>query len=244
MDIKKIEIVLCDDHMQLIDQLEIYLEEYLRERHVEYHIHKFLTPSEAFEYMNHEVVHILFMDLEFGKEEEDGMLWTKKIHDAFPGTLVLILTAYEYRYKEGYRARAFRFMTKPLMRQEFEENMDDCLQELDMLQAIWIKQKNINIQITVKDILYIKAYVGESELHTKEKLYYSEESLSQWEIRLQEKHFFRIHKSYLINMAQVTDIVPNRHEIVLGQEVRLPVSRRKWTEFQSCYIRYDVSRNS
>lgn len=244
MSTKMIEIALCDDHWQIIDQLGAYLEEYLQQRSLKYHIHKFLTPSEAYKYMNHEVVHILFMDLEFGKEDEDGVLWTKKIHEAFPSTMVLILTAYEYRYKEGYRARAFRFMTKPLIRQEFEENMDDCLRELDGLQTIWLKQKNINIQITVKDILYIKAYVGESEIHTKERLYYSEESLSQWEMQLQENHFFRIHKSYLINMAQVTDIIANHHEIVLGGDVRLPVSRRRWTEFQNHYMRYDVSRNS
>lgn len=243
MSTMKIQIALCDDQLQTIDQLEHYLTKYFDGHGPAFQIHKFSAPSDLFEYMGRAVVNIVFMDLEYGSEKEDGVLWTKRIHDAFPGTLVMILTAYEQRYKEGYWARAFRFMTKPPIWKEFEENMDDCLGELGGLRSIRIRQKSTDLQIAVKDILYIEAYVGESAIHTRDKVYNSDESLLQWEERLLDNHFFRIHKSYLVNMSHVTDILSNQHEVILDQTVRLPVSRRKWTEFQSSFMRYDVSKN-
>ena len=65
----------------------------------------------------------------------------KKIHEEYPDTITLIYTAYEERYKEGYRARAFGFMTKPLTYKEFKYNMDDCISELSDTKKIFINKK-------------------------------------------------------------------------------------------------------
>lgn len=240
----KIQLALCDDNVTTMKNLEHFIKSYFDEQHTEYVIHQFLTPSDVFKYMNKAKIHILFMDLEFGKEKEDGMLWTKKIIDSFPGTLVLILTAYENRYKEGYRAKAFRFMTKPLILQEFRENLDDCLDELGRTHMLQIKQNHVVVSLAVKDIVYIEAFIGGSSIHTHSgKIYYSENSLLYFEQQLAKDSFFRIHKSYLIHLTHVTDIFTGKHEVMLSKSIRLPVSRRKWTDFQSSYIRFDVSQN-
>ncbi len=88
----------------------------------------------------------------------------------------------------------------------------------------------------------MEAYLGESKIYTGEKMYYSEESLLQWEKKLLGTHFFRIHKSFLINLSHVTEIISSRHEVVLDGKIRLSVARRRWTEFQKRFMRYDVSK--
>lgn len=236
-----LNIVLCDDKPETVMPLEVELRRYLEKQDIGYQISKYRFPSEAFEAMKSDAVHILFMDLEFGEREEDGILWIKKIHEEYPETLVLILTAYENRYKEGYRVRAFRFMTKPVIRQELEDNLKDCFLELGELHTISLRQKNMMFTLPVQDVIYMEAYLGESKLYTAEKVFYSEESLLQWEKKLVGSHFFRIHKSYLINLSHVTEIVSSRHEVILDGKIRLSVSRRKWTEFQKRYMQYDVA---
>lgn len=237
-----LNIVLCDDKPETVKPLEEALRGVLEKQEMGYRIMKYCFPSEAYEAMKSETVHILFMDLEFGEREEDGILWIKKIHEEYPDTLVLILTAYENRYKEGYRVRAFRFMTKPIIRQELEDNLKDCLLELRELHTISIRQKNMLCALPVQNVIYMEAYLGESKLYTTEKVFYSEESLLQWEKKLAGSHFFRIHKSHLINLSHVTEIISSKHEVILDNKIRLSVSRRKWTEFQKRYMRYDVNR--
>lgn len=238
-----VEIAFCDDHLADRNQLKKELQEYFTQKHMDYTLHTFTTPRDVFDYMERHPIHILFMDLEFGSIGEDGIHWTKIINNTFPNTLVLILTAYEQRYKEGYRARAFRFMTKPLLAKELEENLDDCIKELDELSTVAIHQKSTELLLPAKNIIYLEAYIGGSTLHmTGEKFYHSEENLTWWEHQLQSPPFFRIHKSYLVNMAHITDILPARHAVLIGTSLRLPVSRRKWTEFQRSFMRYDVGK--
>ena len=240
-----IEIAFCDDYQADAGGLEKGLQEYFARKNVEYAFHTFTTPSGAFHYMEQHPIHILFMDLEFGNDKEDGIHWTRIINDTFPNTLVLILTAHEHRYKEGYRARAFRFMTKPLLAKELEENLDDCMMELEAFSTIAVRQKNTELLLPANSIVYLEAYIGGSTLHlTGDKLYHCEENLTWWAEQLQSPPFFRIHKSYLVNMAHITDILPNHHTVLIDSFLRLPVSRRKWTEFQRSFIRYDVGKIS
>ena len=243
MNNSSIEIAFCDDLPTDLARLKEMLQVYFAKRNITYTFHTFAAPSEVFHYMEQHPLHILFMDLEFGNNGEDGICWTMQIKQTFPNTLVLILTAHEQRYKEGYRARAFRFMTKPLSTRELEENLDDCMKELDELSTITIHQKSTSLLLSTQNIIYLEAYIGGSTLHlTGEKFYHCEENLRDWEQRLPNPPFFRIHKSYLVNMAHIRDILTNRHAILIGDSLRLPVSRRKWTEFQRSFIHYDVER--
>lgn len=235
-----IEIAICDDHPQAVDNIQTNLKNYFIKNKKTYHITAFSFPSTLFSYMCQHPVHIVFMDLEFCIKEEDGILWSKKIHDAFPNTLVLILTAYETRYKEGYIARAYRFMTKPLILQEFEENMDDCLDELLSLKTIDIVRHNVTHSILLKDILYLEAYAGGVAIYTCKNTFYCDESLLHWEETLPASLFFRCHKKYLVSLSHVEKL--ENHFVLLDNKEKLPVSRRKWTAFQTCFIKFNARR--
>ena len=96
-----IRIAICDDIKSTTANLEELLQTYTTEKSLNMELLNFTTPSTLYDYMTKESIDIIFMDLDFGKEHEDGILWATKIHKYFPKTLVLILTAYENRYKEG-----------------------------------------------------------------------------------------------------------------------------------------------
>ena len=233
-----IEIAICDNQPEAVGNIQTSLKDYFQNRNKTYHIVTFSLPSALFAYMVQHPIHIVFMDLEFCDKDEDGILWSKKIHTAFPDTLVLILTAYENRYKEGYHARAFRFMTKPLIWEEFEENMDDCLEELLSLKTIDLVRQNRTYRITLKDILYLEAYAGGIAIHTYNNTFYCDESLLHWEQQLPDTLFFRCHKKYLVSLSHIESL--EGHYALLDNGKKLPISRRKWTAFQTCYIKFNV----
>lgn len=232
------KIVLCDDQKIVSEELGTLIQKFSEENHIQNEFSYFARPSELFEYMQKEVVELVFMDLEFCDEAEDGIHWLKKIKTYFPRTVVIILTAYENRYKEGYEARAFRFMTKPIEEKELFEYLHVSMEELQLTTGISLKRRGIPHNILIRDICYLSAQSGGSELWTRTDMYCCEESLLQWEQRLPMAIFFRCHSKYLVNL---THVIKFEHQVLtLVNGEKIPVSRRRWKAFQLAYMKFDT----
>ena len=234
-----LHIAICDDKKNTIQDMEEHISSFMKEQKLDAKIEYFSAPSILYHHMDKESFDIIFMDLNFGTAQEDGILWSKKIHDRFPKTLILILTAYEDRYKEGYVAKAFRFMTKPFSKEELYENLSACIEELNLYTSILFLRRGMTHKIAILDILYFAAHFGGSELKTTDSSYLCEESLIQWEEKTSSNIFFRCHKKYLVNLNAI-DFIKN-HMITLKNGEILPVSRRKWTQLKSTFIRFDIT---
>ncbi|MBO5166286.1 MAG: response regulator transcription factor [Lachnospiraceae bacterium] len=232
------KIILCDDEKIIFEQMNILLEKFSIENHIKNDFLYFAKPSELFDYMQTNEADIIFMDLEFGDGAEDGIRWIKNIKKHFPRTVVIILTAYEKRYKEGYEARAFRFMTKPIREDELFAYLHVSMEELQFTKSISLMRRGIPHDILIRDICYLSAQSGGSELWTRTDVYYCEESLLQWEHRLPMDSFFRCHSKYLVNMAHI--IKCERQILTLVNGEKIPVSRRRWKAFQLAYMKFDT----
>lgn len=233
-----LQIAICDDEKNTVAGLEKQLKCYADKRKMDINIKYFITPVLLYDYIKKENVDIIFMDLEFGSEDNDGILWSKKIHKEFPQTILMILTAYEKRYKEGYEAKAFRFMTKDFDYYELSSNMDACIEELNLYKTIVISSMGNMFKIPINEILYFSAQSGGSVVKTQESEYYCDENLKQWEMKVSQNMFFRCHKKYLVNLNSVIRI--KNHTVVLINNDELPVSRRKWTLLKEAYIKFDI----
>lgn len=232
------KIVLCDDHNNIAEELRLLIRKFDTKQQIHSEFRFFCKPSELFQYMQKEPVDIIFMDLEFGDASEDGIVWLKKIRKYFPQVIVIILTAYERRYKEGFETRAFRFMTKPIMEKELFEYLYMSMEELELTESISLMRRGIPHNILIKDICYLAAQSGGSELWTRDDMFLCEESLLQWEKRLASPAFFRCHSKYLVNLAYVTAFENQILTLINGEKI--PVSRRRWKAFQLALMKYDT----
>ena len=81
----------------------------------------------------------------------------------------------------------------------------------------------------------LKAEGRYSLLSIKKEEFFSDKSISEWEQELGELDFFRVHKSYIVNLEyidQIGDI------LVLKNGVQIPVARRRKKEFEEKYKEY------
>lgn len=231
-------IAFCDDQNIITEKLSKLILEWNKEQHLNDTFTSFPTPSKLYQYMLKNQVDVILMDLEFSNTKEDGIDWSKKLSKQFPHTLILILTAYESRYKEGYVARAFRFMTKPIQKEELFENLHACREELKLTKTISLLRYGIPQEIPLKEIFYLSAQSGGSEIWTRSNMFSSEKSLLQWEHLLPSTAFFRCHKKYMVNLLHIEKFESRVLTLVNGEKI--PISRRKWKEFQIAYMKYDV----
>ncbi len=236
-------IAICDDEKILCDLLTTQIKAQLEPLQISHRISVFKTPSALYDAMQKDsnVLDLIFMDLEFNNPIEDGITWAKKIHDTHPDPLLIILTSYEERYKEGYIARAFRFMTKPINDHELKENLSAAIEQLQIEQRICITVNGKTRKISERQILYMAAQSGGSDVHTAKNIYFKEGSLLYWETILSSRSFFRIHKKYLVNLHYVKEIT--NHTVVLTNNEKLPVSRRKWTALRLAYMKFDIQEH-
>ena len=129
-------------------------------------------------------------------------------------------------------------MTKPINDKELFEYLTVSMEELQLRKGVTVIRRGIEHTILLQDILYISAQSGGTELWTRTDLFLRNESLLQWEQMLPDNIFFRCHNKYLVNMSHIINFENQMIELVNGEKV--PVSRRRWKEFQLAYMKYDT----
>lgn len=66
--------------------------------------------------------------------------------------------------------------------------------------------------------------------------YNSENGIDFWDSKLAAPSFFRVHKSYIVNVHYATDY--SRATIVLCGEYEIPVAYRRQAEFRHFFLNY------
>lgn len=92
------------------------------------------------------------------------------------------------------------------------------------------------------DIIYIETEKRACRIHTKKQDYIQNESLNYYELRLGACRFFRIHKSFLINLDYVAEMVPgynNGYSLKMKhfEKTPLPIGRTQLKEFRQLFGR-------
>ncbi|WP_458121823.1 LytR/AlgR family response regulator transcription factor [Paenibacillus sp. Z6-24] len=100
--------------------------------------------------------------------------------------------------------------------------------------SLW---KNDKIQvISVDDVYYASASEKVTHVYTRRDEYTVSASISDFQATLPEEYFFRCHRSYIVNISKIREIVPwfnNTYLLRLHDlEYEVPVSRSKAKEFR------------
>ena len=100
------------------------------------------------------------------------------------------------------------------------------------IERIPVEKAGRTLLIPAAEILYIEAQDDYSRVYTPEGRYLSALSLTTLEERLEALSFFRVHRSYLVNLARVREVLPMYGGMLvlrLSDEpgTQIPVSRRR-----------------
>jgi DNA-binding LytR/AlgR family response regulator len=154
---------------------------------------------------------------------------------------VILTTAFSDYALEGYDLNIVDYLLKPFSFQRFVKAVSKVKEsgskEKTSLpdKSIFIKSGYEYIKLDIKEILFIKSDMDYTEIHVSEKYHVSSESLTNWEKRLQDDLFTRIHKSYLVNISKIKKISGNR--ILLETDKELPLGRAYKEAFMQKYIK-------
>jgi DNA-binding LytR/AlgR family response regulator len=102
------------------------------------------------------------------------------------------------------------------------------------MERVPVEKSGRTLLIPAADILYVEAQDDYSRVHTAQGRYLCALSLSTLESRLEPLEFFRVHRSYLVCLARVREVLPMYGGMLvlrLADEAgtQIPVSRRRAT---------------
>ncbi|MGC4037453.1 MAG: LytTR family transcriptional regulator DNA-binding domain-containing protein [Chitinophagaceae bacterium] len=161
---------------------------------------------------------------------------------------VIFATAFDDYAIKAFEAHAIDYLLKPFNQERFdkaiqkwsdqnntkqtEKNTQDLLETAShspsQSQRIVVKSGSKIKIIPVHDVLYLEAADDYVKIHTKEGYFLKNKTMSHFEQVLDPQQFVRSHRSYIVNVQQITRIDPyekDNHVAVLKAGTQIPVSR-------------------
>ena len=225
-------VALCDDEEVTHMIVEKYLEEWAREYGETYELHHFFSGEEVLE--AEPCWDILFLDIRM--PGIDGIETAHRLNQEDRQYKIVIITCIEEVFKEAFRIGAYRFVTKPICTEEIWEALSAVRASLLEKKEVIVFRDKKKYSICQKDIFYISGKGSETEVYTKAYSFRSDLSLNGWEKQLDEKMFFRCHRSYIVNLSKIKEIDEKIH-LLDGEMILL--SRRRRRKIEERFSEYE-----
>jgi two-component system LytT family response regulator len=190
---------------------------------------------------------LIFLDIQMPKINGFEML---ELIDEPPA--VIFTTAFDEYAMKAFEAHAIDYLLKPFNKDRFDKAVKKWLQQRYAGQAtsaaltqevrpgeersrVVVKEgSNIRI-VPVGEILYMEAYDDYVKIFTAKEMFLKKKTMSFYEQSLDSSQFIRVHRSYLIQLAQITRIEPlekDSHVALLKNGVRIPLSKTGYTKLK------------
>lgn len=179
---------------------------------------------------------VVFLDVEMPRM--NGMQVAKVLSELKSVPLIVFATAYTDFAAEAFRYEAVNYVLKPFEEEQMKEtvqrletklgaNMDADIEKPTGKLAVDVEGEIFYIEPS--DILYIVRDDKVTKLITKDNQFETKMPLKDLEGRLVSYGFFRIHKSFLVNLEHVARLTPwfnGAYQLQInGREELLSVSR-------------------
>lgn len=151
--------------------------------------------------------------------------------------LTILTTAYSEYALDGYRLNVVDYLLKPIGFQRFFQAVskarDIFISRLLLQQpehspssCLFVRQGDHFTQISWENILYIEGMQNYAKLHFKDKILTIHQTMISLEEILPKNFFFRIHRSYLVNISHIDSVSGNRL-FLNGKELPIAGAKRE-----------------
>ncbi len=169
---------------------------------------------------------VVFLDIDL--QTITGIDISKLLREnKYNGFIVFVTSHIEFSTL-GYEVEAFRYILKT----DLERGISECIRSIiTKLESCFYPLGSCDVLLKKSDILYVTSDKHKVIIHLICGSSYSKYAkLDDVEKEIDSELFFRIHKSYLVNMKYVSSV--KRGEAVLVSGGILPVSRRCFKAFE------------
>lgn len=246
-----ISVIIADDEALARDELS-----YLLKKHEDIDIvGEASQGTEALKKIQTLKPNVAFLDIHM--PHLDGLTLAQKLLEQDPNLLIVFATAFDQHAIQAFEVNAVDYLLKPFDEERVSKTVERIRERLKNPKSTF-QNGNLNLNaalfellkssqnpkvsklavqneegiflINPRDILYIYRENRDVFIQTLNKVYSTKYTLQTLEEKLASYPFFRVHRSYIVNLKYVQELIPwfnGAYTIILSDEKRteVPVSR-------------------
>ena len=195
---------------------------------------------------------VVFLDIKM--PGLDGFSVAREILTFREPPLIVFATAYDEYAVKAFEINAIDYILKPFSK----ERLARTVQRIKQVKAKGLEQSDLReiidrlsdkistkefvrvsvlengriLLISPEEVFFCSAYEGRSKVYTRDNSFLCSATLNKLENHLQAEDFFRVHRSFLVNLKHIKEIVPwfnGKYLITMqdSQSTEITVSRSK-----------------
>lgn len=188
-------------------------------------LHSFQEPISALSFLSENSVDLIFLDIEM--PEMNGMKFIQTIQQKMPQ--VIIVTTHTELAHKAFEYEVTDFLVKPFDYSRFYKAVlrakniaeKDALHYIDD-DNVFIKKGSSIVRIKKSDIIWVQALGDYITLNTEKEKIIIHSSMNAMEAKLSQKHYIRVHRSYIIRIDKIESI---EDDIISYNEKIFPIGK-------------------
>lgn len=222
-----LSVAICDDEIIECCRMKRKIEEILNEMNIPCIIRQFGSGRQLLQVQ--ESFDIIFLDIMMN--DLNGIKTAKIFREkAADKILIFISSSREYVF-EAYDVEAFQYLLKPIDDGKLRTVLKKAVTKTEKhsQEFMIISKERQKQKLFLDDIYYFEIKGRIVDVHGTEGIFAYYEQIGELEKKLQDKGFFRCHKSYLVNLKYVEGY--NRQEAVLENGETIIIAKRRYEKF-------------
>ena len=150
--------------------------------------------------------------------------------------IYLTANADEDNFNRAKTTNPYAFISKPFKKLDLQRAIeltalkvqtdthfkDEKLSPFILSDCIFVRHHEKMVKVDIKDILYIEAERNYCRIYSKDKEYLLVITLKDMDEKLPNKHFIRVHRSFIVNLSQIDEVATSH--IVIAKKA-IPLSK-------------------
>lgn len=191
---------------------------------------------------------LVFLDIQMPKINGFEML---ELLESPPG--IIFTTAFDEYAMQAFERHAIDYLLKPFSQDRFDKAVmkwkaqgpKPGAQTAELLASVALPEERNRIVVKkgsslvilpVHTVFYLEAFDDYVKVHTKDGFYLKKKTMAHYEKALDPSVFVRVHRSYLVNIQELTRIEPltkDSHVALLKSGVRIPLSEQGFARLRA-----------
>lgn len=195
------------------------------------------SKSDAIEMLNQFDFDVVLLDIRMEKEL-DGLELGTFINTNFRIPFMYITAHSDIAMiKEILKTKPAAYITKPIKKSDLFANLNLLQSQLSENKTLVIKDGYNHHKILFDEIKYIESEGNYINIYYQTKKIVTRQSMDSIMNELDKTVFFRIHRSYIVNLKMITKF--SKKEVEIG-DVKVPISRKIACEFENLISSSDI----
>lgn len=212
---------ICDDEVHQRNHLRELCLEYAKEKGITCEIIEFSSGNEVILYSG-EILTLLFLDIEM--QDMNGIEVMKKIEKSSKIWRIVFASNHEEEVWSTFGLKTLDFGRKPIQKEQLARWLKIAQEEFHEEIIIEFECENEKKYCRLQDIVYLEALGNYVLVHNRNQDFIVSRNLKYWQEQLPERNFLRAHKSYLVNIEYITEVVNKKIQLRIDG-ITLPIGR-------------------